>query len=743
MQVTVPCLLVTRREDHKITGRITQVAPNHPLVWEWKAAVGITGKVTTGQIIPTIKLGYDIENYGSVLDEQAGLLLSSFYWFSAPFILVVDNTSVDNSEIFSEEELEYIEFVAHSAGHEAKWGIRKKFEPFKYHCTMVREQVLMAGMEGFRFDLVNVCQRRLKEIPDEWSKDTRSDFTSGSSSFVFEDKHVLYNATDAWVLPYIFKAQEALVNRYNQQFLINCCRARLIRALAEAEVTGFVHNSEKWLGIARARYDQAKKLAADMDHMANDVYGIYLTDVSPTAAEGVKKFEARVEKWIERVEKLKAEILRMESQDKTHLKAYTITKEQLIKAEENPPKQPEENSINWDSPIQVLTFLRLIHCPIPKAKAKDSPGLKEGVGKEARANWFVEHGDSPFSGFMSKFDKYKQLMHNVNSFGETWIQKYTHPQTKKVYTTFRQADTATLRLASGNADNGLFNLQQIPAREGPEYRECFGTDPGRSIITLDYTGCEIVAMISLSRDLNLKRVSEMPDQHSYMGTKCWRAVYQARYERTGDPKWLDLAQSYVMDQSTPEKKKERTRFKESGVFACVYGVKPPKVAAIQRFAVQDAAVFIKVIEDEMPNVFNFVKGKAAEALVNGYVIHNTRTNSRRWFTPVINQMKYGDEITRSQQIEIESAARNTCVQGTNVDLIVEAMCLIDLWKRLFKVDLRLLGQVHDEVIYDCPTEDVDWICDKVEQLMVRAAQNYLIPELSMKVDARKGLTWKK
>ena len=145
----------------------------------------------------------------------------------------------------------------------------------------------------------------------------------------------------------------------------------------------------------------------------------------------------------------------------------------------------------------------------------------------------------------------------------------------------------------------------------------------------------------------------------------------------------------------------------------------------------------------MPNVISFVKLQAQKALRDGYVIHNDRTNSRRLFSPVIDHNLYGYEMTRGQLAAVESAARNTCIQGTNADIVIEAMCLIDLWKRLYKQDIRLLGQVHDELIYDCPIDKLDFYAEKIEQLMIRAAKNYLIPEIDMKVDVHKGLTWTK
>lgn len=78
---------------------------------------------------------------------------------------------------------------------------------------------------------------------------------------------------------------------------------------------------------------------------------------------------------------------------------------------------------------------------------------------------------------------------------------------------------------------------------------------------------------------------------------------------------------------------------------------------------------------------------------------------------------------------------------TNVDIIIEAIVTIYRWARLYKLDIRLLGQVHDELIYDFPDEIADVVGPKIKTLMTRAAQRYLIPEISMDVDMHIGKTW--
>lgn len=723
-------LLVSRNNNNQIEAPVIQVLPDNQELLEWKAT--LIGSTTS------IKIGHDIETKGDYFTGD--LLLSSFYSKAVEgLIVVVDNVTVSNWEIFTAEELRRIEFISHSGGFEGKWHTRSGFLPFKFHCTMVRDQVLTAGVEHLIYSLVETCRRRGVEIPVWMNKDIRAQFADHDGNFTTEQ--VLYNAGDSLVLPDLYDAQNVYAERAGQLFLVNSLRSRAIRPLCEAEMTGFVHNQDRWLELAAQGQKKCEEYCKQLDELISSM-GVSPLEINKGLSKKWESYRKAVDRRDARIEKLQSMIARLESSGKTHLKSYTESVSQLSKTINSTSLPPQEPHVMWSSSKQVIDVIKRIGCPMPMGKDVKTKRPKAGIGKGARADWFSAHEGSPFIDFMTKFDKYKKILHNVNSFGEQWIKNYYNPHTGKVHTVFRQADTATLRLSSGKKSEGYFNLQQIPAREGPEYRACFGTDPGRGIITLDYTGCEIVCMISLSRDLELKRISELPDQHSYMGTKCWRAVYQYRYEKTGDPQWKELAETYVME-NVGAGKKMRTKFKESGVFPVIYGVHAPKVASIQGFTKEEGQIFINTIEAEMPNVVSFVKQQAQFALENGYVVHNNRARSRRWFWPVIERQMYGHELTKSQEIEIESAARNTCVQGTNVDIVIEAMCMIDLWKRLFNIDIRLLGQVHDELIYDCPIDKLEWTRSKLVSLMERAAQNYLIPEISMKVDSHIADHWVK
>lgn len=660
-------------------------------------------------------------------------------------IIIIDHTSIAIGEVVTNELLHNKTLLAHNADFEARWNIRYGLTNGEYICTMVNELVILCGAD-ISASLLNSLIRRGIPIPEEMNKDIRSEFIDADlDTFVLENRHIFYNAADGMVLPRLWAKQQQLIYKADIWYLIHI-RSQVVKALAQAELTGFVHNNEKWIKIAQDRQVKANKIIDQLNEYIT-THGIEPGAINTSSLERAGRREKSIATNQARLAKCIANIERIEQKGRTTTRAYKQLQDSKEKYLQFTPAESVEISVNWSSPKQVLEILvQLKLNRLPETRDKKTYQLKPGIGKEARNNWLADNIDDTHYEFMKTFDELQKTTHNIESFGEQWIITYTNPVTGKVHTCFRQAGTRTGRAASGDVDSGYFNLQQIPkevteypdGRKIAEYRACFTTDPGRSMTTLDYTGCEIVCMISLSRDLELKRISELADQHSYMGTKCWRAVYADRYERDGKQEWKDLSESFEM-----KKGKMREKFKNSGVFPVIYGVRENKVAAVQGFSPLDAAIFIKTIEAEMPNVVTFVKGKAQEALSKGYVIHNTRTNSRRWFTEVLEARREGRQLLRRQVSLVDNAARNAPIQGTNADIIWEAIVLIYRWSRRFKVDVRLLGQVHDELIYDHPDHMNDWIKERLKTAMKKAAKAYLIAEIDMDVDVRQGKTWLK
>jgi len=168
-----------------------------------------------------------------------------------------------------------------------------------------------------------------------------------------------------------------------------------------------------------------------------------------------------------------------------------------------------------------------------------------------------------------------------------------------------------------------------------------------------------------------------------------------------------------------------------------------KVAATSQITEKEGQVMIDTIKAQVPKVVQTLDAKSKEASTLGYVIHNNRTGSRRWFTPVLDHIHYKFPITKGQIIEAEMAARNSPIQGTNSDLMKEAIAMLALWVKLYKQDVRFLLTVHDELLCDCPADKAEFYAGKIKEIMKRAAKAYLIKEIDMDVSCHTAMYWKK
>jgi DNA polymerase I-like protein with 3'-5' exonuclease and polymerase domains len=743
-------VFLTRRTDHQLNNNplITVMRPEEYDIFSHLLRDGKCNIRSPWSYSDWYVLGYDIETRGEPLNGQ--VLLSAFC-NDGENVLVLDSTSVDSNEVFDAKTLKYCFFIAHNADFEARWGCTKNFLPGRFGCTLVNGKRLMSGQEGFRHDIISNINRYFgyESIPVWMEKDIREQF---ATTEVLTDEQILYNAADTILLKPLYFEQLRRAEQLNQLFLLGTINSRLIIPIAQAEVTGIRHDTDKWLGLAEDRKRKADKICQDLNDIVIGQYGLKPGTINPAIRKQEESRKKKLEKAEVRRVKLEAALRALEEKGKTHLKSYRTQQEQLNKinlgSETSSGETESGGLINWASQKQVINVFTQLGMPIPQAKDKKTKNMKDGIGKEARALWFNDNQFSPFLDLMKSFDKFKKTEHNIKSFGQGWVNQYV--RNGRAYTLLDQAGTTTGRFSSGDKERDkkkrkYANMQQIPARGDDKiYRTCFVADEGMSLITLDYSNCEGVIMSSLSGDINLLNIVKLPDSHSYLGTKSWRNIYKHRYEQTGDPKWKELAENYQMNNVDEERKKERDIFKNSGgLFPTVYGVAAQKVAGTSKIPIEEGQIIIDSIKAEVPIVIPFVEKKSKDAVNDGYTLHNTRTNSRRWFTPILDRIKYGYAPTKSQIAEVEFAARNSCIQGTNSDLMKEAICMLHLYIQMTKQPIQFLLTVHDEKVVQAPKDKAEEIKHKVEQIMSRAAQNYLIDEVKMEVDGRIADYWKK
>ncbi len=281
-----------------------------------------------------------------------------------------------------------------------------------------------------------------------------------------------------------------------------------------------------------------------------------------------------------------------------------------------------------------------------------------------------------------------------------------HPQTGRVHTSFKQDVAATGRLSSTEP-----NLQNIPVRteEGRVIRSAFvAGEPGWKLLTADYSQIELRVLAHFSGDQALRRAFEQDeDIHA-------------------------MVASEVYSVPLPEVTREMRRGAKAVNFGVIYGQSPFGLAKSLDIDQNQAAEFIDAYFSRYPGVNDFIQRTLAECREKGYV--NTVLGRRRTVQGVRDLSSLGDSRQRNLP---ERIAINTVIQGSAADLIKKAMINVHARMRREGFRARLLLQIHDELVFEAPGEELETLAAMVNQEM-GLVQRLSVP---LKVDLKVGDNW--
>ncbi|MBU0502116.1 MAG: DNA polymerase I [bacterium] len=267
------------------------------------------------------------------------------------------------------------------------------------------------------------------------------------------------------------------------------------------------------------------------------------------------------------------------------------------------------------------------------------------------------------------------------------------PKTGRIHTSFNQTITATGRLSSSNP-----NLQNIPARGdwGKRVRSAFvPEEKDWVIIAADYSQVELRILAHLSDDPVLKKAFQ--DE---------KDIHQA----TADELEISRDASKAVN------------------FGIIYGISDFGLAKQLKIKRTEAAEFIAKYFNKHRGVKAFMDKTIEEARANGFV---TTMLGRKRPLPDINSPNYGIKSFA------ERTAINTPVQGTAADMIKVAMVKTSEKLRAMGCEGKMILQVHDELVFECPKNEIEKIKKIIEEEMV-AALKLSVP---VKVDIGVGESW--
>ncbi|WP_278182810.1 DNA polymerase I [Vibrio misgurnus] len=347
---------------------------------------------------------------------------------------------------------------------------------------------------------------------------------------------------------------------------------------------------------------------------------------------------------------------------------------------------------NLSSPKQLQTILfEQMKLPVLQKTPSGTPSTNEEVLQELALDYPLPKVLIEYRGLAKLKSTYTDK-----------LPKMINPSTGRVHTSYHQAVTATGRLSSTDP-----NLQNIPVRneQGRRIRQAFVAPHGWKIMAVDYSQIELRIMAHLSGDQALLNAFRSGlDIHAATAA-----------EIIGVP----------IDQVSSE---QRRRAKAVN-FGLIYGMSAFGLAKQLGIARSEAQQYMDKYFERYPGVMQYMEETRRRAAEQGYV---ETIFGRRLHLPEITSRN------AMRRKAAERAAINAPMQGTAADIIKKAMLLVAEWiEQQGAGRVKLLMQVHDELVFEVEESSLSEIESKVQQLMEAAADL----DVPLVADAGHGDNW--
>ncbi len=336
-----------------------------------------------------------------------------------------------------------------------------------------------------------------------------------------------------------------------------------------------------------------------------------------------------------------------------------------------------EQEFNMNSPKQLQAILfEKMGLPVVKKTPSGTPSTNEEVLQELALDYPLPKLILEYRGLAKLKSTYTDK-----------LPKMINPSTGRVHTSYHQAVTATGRLSSTDP-----NLQNIPIRneEGRRIRQAFVAPAGYKILAVDYSQIELRIMAHLSGD-------------------------QALLDAFRDGKDIHAATAAeIMGVSIDQVSSEQRRRAKAVNFGLIYGMSAFGLAKQLGIPRGEAQAYMDKYFERYPGVMQYMEDTRSAAADKGYV---DTIFGRRLHLP---EIKSRNGMRRKAA---ERAAINAPMQGTAADIIKKAMLLVDQWiQEEGNGRVKLLMQVHDELVFEVEESSLSEIESKVQKLMESAAE---------------------
>ncbi len=297
--------------------------------------------------------------------------------------------------------------------------------------------------------------------------------------------------------------------------------------------------------------------------------------------------------------------------------------------------------------------------------------------------------------------EYRELSKLKSTYVDALPQQ-VNPQTGRVHTSFNQTGSVTGRIASSDP-----NLQNIPIRTelGRRVRKAFVAAPGHLLLAVDYSQVELRIVAHMANDqAMLAAFRAGQDIHATTAA----AIY-------GVP----------LDQVT----REQRRNAKAVNFGLIYGMSAFGLTRSTELTLAESEDFVEAYFEQFPGVKRYLEEMRRRAAQQGYV--ETLLGRRRYFPGLKGQ------ANRNIRAREEREAINAPIQGTAADILKIAMLRIPPALRQAGLSARMLLQVHDELVFECPQAELVETARLVQSIM----ENAYPLRVPLLTEARSGPNW--
>ena len=435
------------------------------------------------------------------------------------------------------------------------------------------------------------------------------------------------------------------------------------------DVTG---TASKQISFAEVKIDIASDYAAEDADITLRLYNVLapMLKEKPVQEKLLEDIEYPLVHVLSRVEQNGAKI------DKKKLADHSKELGEKIDGLSSEAYKIAGEEFNLDSPKQLLEILyEKQGLPVLKKTPKGQPSTNEDTLKR-----LSEEYELP-----KIILQYRTLAKLKSTYTDSLIN-IENPKTERIHTSYQQAVTSTGRLSSTEP-----NLQNIPIKtaEGRRIREAFVPEKGNTLISADYSQIELRIMAHLSKDKNLTHAFNNDiDVHSSTAAE-------------------------VFGVSIDDVNQDQRRSAKAINFGLMYGMSAFGLTRQLGIPRGEAQEYLDTYFARYTGVRDYMNNIKAQAKEDKYV---ETIMGRRLY---LNEINAANGLRRQAA---ERAAINAPLQGSAADIIKKAMLDIDQLLLKEMSDVKMIMQVHDELVFECPKDNADTVMEKMKDTMERTVE---------------------